>query len=156
MRFMISAMTLAAAAPAMAQSITIDSIRAQFVQEDSGTLSENIAGSKKAFVNVPSGGAGEPAHVVLFTLVFKGPAGQKSSDKLARDLANVSITQRTEKGNKVLLKRAYGNFTFSKDGLTHRSILVEDATCNPLEIDVKIARSQKVERLSFKCDEAKS
>ena len=141
--------------PASAQSITIDAIRAQLVQENSGTLSENIVGSKKAFANLPAGGSGDPANMILVTLVFKGPAGKKSSDQLARDLANVSITQRTAKGNKVLLKRAYGNFTFSDAGVTHRAVLIEDATCNPLEIDVKIARSQKTERLVFKCDEVK-
>ena len=156
MRMLIIAAAMLAGGAAFGQSITVEAVKAQLVLENTGALSENIVGSKKKFHNTVSGGgeAGEPSNSILVTFVFKGPSGQKSSDKIARDLANVTITQRGAK-TKVLVKRVLGSFAFSPQGLTYRAVLLEDATCAPLEIDVKIARSQKTERIAFSCDEPK-
>jgi hypothetical protein len=41
---------------------------------------------------------------------------------------------------KTLLYRAYGGFSFGPDGQAHRAFLLDDATCAPLEIEVKVGR----------------
>lgn len=138
---------------AMAQ-VAVDDIRLQLFKERSGTLSDNIAGSKKTFVNTPNGGgdAGEPAEAVLVTLVITGPKNSKSSDKVARDLASVTVTQTAKTGPRVLLKRAYGGFQFGEDGRSHKAFLLENATCAPLEVDVRLGRSRKTVSIPFSCD----
>lgn len=138
-----------------AQQVVVDDIRLQLFKERSGTLSENIAGSTKVFLNTPTGGgaAGEPAEAVLVTLAFTGPKNAKSSDKIARDLASVTVTQVARTGPRTLLKRAYGGFQFGEDGRSHKAFLLENATCGALEVDVRLGRSRKTTKLDFKCDE---
>jgi hypothetical protein len=135
--------------------VAVDDIRMQLFKERSGTLSENIAGSKKSFVNTPSGGgdAGEPAEAVLVTLAFTGPKNSKSSDKIARDLASITVTQTAKTGPRTLLKRAYGGFQFGDDGKSYKAFLLENATCGALEVDVRLGRSRKTIKLDFKCDD---
>lgn len=134
--------------------VAIDDIRLQLFKERSGSLSDNIAGSKKNFVNTPSGGgdAGEPAEAILVTLVVTGPKNSKSSDKVARDLASITVTQTAKTGPRVLLKRAYGGFQFGADGKSHKAFLLENATCAPLEVDVRLGRSRKTVSIPFSCD----
>jgi hypothetical protein len=134
--------------------VAIDDIRLQLFKERSGSLSENIVGSKKSFVNTPSGGgdAGEPAEAILVTLVVTGPKNSKSSDKVARDLASITVTQTAKTGPRVLLKRAYGGFQFGADGKSHKAFLLENATCAPLEVDVRLGRSRKTVSIPFSCD----
>ncbi|MCX7323521.1 MAG: hypothetical protein NTZ14_03610 [Hyphomicrobiales bacterium] len=134
--------------------VAIDDIRLQLFKERSGSLSENIVGSTKSFVNTPSGGgdAGEPAEAILVTLVVTGPKNSKSSDKVARDLASITVTQTAKTGPRVLLKRAYGGFQFGVDGKSHKAFLLENATCAPLEVDVRLGRSRKTVSIPFSCD----
>ncbi len=134
--------------------VAVDDIRLQLFKEKSGTLSENIAGSTKSFVNTVSGGgdAGEPAEAVLVTLVLTGPKNAKSSDKVARDIASVTVTQAAKTGSRTLLKRAYGGFQFGADGRSHKAFLLENATCAPLEVDVRLGRSRKTVKVDFTCD----
>jgi hypothetical protein len=135
--------------------VAVDDIRLQLFKERSGTLSENIAGSKKTFLNTPAGGgdAGEPAEAVLVTLAFTGPKNSKSSDKIARDLASITVTQIAKTGPRTLLKRAYGGFQFGDDGKSYKAFLLESATCGGLEIDVRLGRSRKTTKIDFKCDD---
>lgn len=139
---------------AASAQVAVDDIRLQLFKERSGTLSENIAGSKKSFVNTPAGGgdAGEPAEALLVTLAFTGPKNTKSSDKIARDLASVTVTQTAKTGPRTLLKRAYGGFQFGEDGKSYKAFLLESATCGALEVDVRLGRSRKTTKLDFKCD----
>jgi hypothetical protein len=140
---------------AASAQVAVDDIRLQLFKERSGTLSENIAGVKKTFVNTPTGGgeAGEPADAILVTLAFTGPKNAKSSDKIARDLASVTVTQTAKTGPRTLLKRAYGGFQFGDDGRSHKAFLLESATCGALEVDVRLGRSRKTAKLDFTCDE---
>ncbi len=147
-------LALCFATPSLAQSVSVDEIRAQLFLEGSGKLSDNIVGSKRPFVNAPGGGTvGEPANAMLVTILFKGAPNTRSSDKLARDLGAVKVTQTTKKGQKILVNRAYGNFAFGADGSTFRALLIEDSTCDPLEIEVKVGKSRKAAQLDFKCDD---
>ncbi len=140
--------------PTASAQVAVSDIRLQLFKERSGTLSENIAGSKQTFVNTPSGGgdAGEPAEAILVTLVITGPKNSKSSDKVARDLASITVTQTAKTGPRVLLKRAYGGFQFGEDGRSHKAFLLENATCAPLEVDVRLGRSRKTVSIPFSCD----
>lgn len=154
LRLPAAAFVLALSVSAASAQVAVDDIRLQLFKERSGTLSENIAGSKKDFVNTPSGGgdAGEPAEAVLVTLAFTGPRNSKSSDKIARDLASVTVTQTAKTGPRTLLKRAYGGFQFGDDGKSYKAFLLENATCGALEVDVRLGRSRKTTKIDFKCD----
>lgn len=135
--------------------VAVEDVRVQMFLERSGTLSENIVGSKKSFRNMVTGegDAGEPAESVLVTLVITGPKNTVSSDKIARDLASVTVTQNTKQGPKVLLRRAYGGFRFGETGKIHKAFYLDNATCAPLEVDVRLARSRKTAKVEFSCGE---
>jgi hypothetical protein len=147
-------LALLAASPVQAQ-VAIDDVRIQLFLERSGRLSDNIIGSSRRFVNTVrgEGDAGEPAEAVLVTLVFTGPKNARSSDKIARDMANVTVTQTAKTGPRVLLKRAYGGFHFGDDGRSHKAFLLDAATCAPLEVDVRVGRSRKTAKVDFSCTE---
>lgn len=151
---MIALFVAAHCAPVHAQ-VAIDEIRAQLFLERSGKLSENLVGSKKALFNtvIGEGDAGEPADAVLVTLTFSGAKNTKSSDKIARDLASITVKQQAKTGEKILLKRAYGGFLFGEAGRIHKAFLLDNATCAPLEIEVKVGRSRKEAKLDFACGE---
>lgn len=143
---------LAVAAPAQAQ-VAVEDIRAQLFLERSGKLSDNLVGTKKALHNTVTGEGeiGEPADAILVTLTFSGEKNTKSSDKIARDLASITVRQRTKTGEKILLRRVYGGFLFGEEGRIHKAFLVDNATCAPLEIEVKVGRSRKEAKLAFSC-----
>ncbi len=133
--------------------VAIDDIRVQMFRELSGSLSDNIAGANRSFVNLARGSEGvEPADALLVTLAFTGAKNSRASDKIARDLAAVTVTQTARTGPRVLLKRAYGGFLFGPDGRSHKVFLLENATCAPLEIEVRVGRSRKAVKLDFACD----
>lgn len=142
------------ASPATAQ-VAVAEIRAQLFLERSGKLSENLVGANAALHNtiIGEGAAGEPADAILVTLAITGPKNAKSSDKIARDLASVTVKQKAKTGERILLRRAYGGFLFGESGRIHKAFLLENATCAPLEIEVKLGRSSKVAKLDFSCGE---
>lgn len=135
--------------------VVLQDLKVQMFLERSGTFSENIVGSKKTFHNtiLGEGDAGEPADALLVTLVFQGQKNSKGSDKLARDMAQVKVTQTTKAGNKILLNRVYGGFVFGDTGMAHKAFLVDNATCAPIEIEAKIGKSRKVAKIEFRCGE---
>ena len=142
------------ALPAQAQ-VAIAEIKAQLFLERSGALSDNLVGRSLALHNtvIGEGDAGEPAEAVLVTLVFTGAKNSKSSDKIARDLAAVTVRQKARTGEKILLKRVYGGFLFGESGRFHKVFMLDNATCAPLEIEVKIGRSVRNASLDFRCGE---
>jgi len=159
MRTAVYALTIAVVSavssfPAHAQ-VAIDEIRAQLFLERSGKLSENLVGAKKALFNtvIGEGDAGEPADAILITLAFTGAKNSKSSDKIARDLASITVKQQAKTGEKILLRRVYGGFLFGETGRIHKAFLLDNATCAPLEIEVKVGRSRKEAKLDFACGE---
>jgi hypothetical protein len=153
-RLLAAALVFGAMTTAASAQVAADDIRMQLFLERSGRLSENIVGSRKNFTNTISGGgdAGEPAEAVLVTLVFTGPKNTKSSDKIARDVANITVTQQAKTGSRTLLKRAFGGFQFGEDGKAHKAFLLDNATCAPLEVDVRVGRSRKTAKIDFRCD----
>ena len=149
------ALTLAMlASPATAQ-VGIAEIKAQLFLERSGKLSDNIAGTGKAFRNTISGEgeAGEPADGVLVTLVLTGPKNTRSSTKIARDLVVVTVKQKARTGEKVLLSRPYGGFYFGETGRIQKAFMLDNATCAPLSIEVRVGKTSKATSLDFMCTE---
>lgn len=140
--------------PAVSGPVSLVDVKAQLFLERSGRLSDNIAGAKKTFHNtvLGEGDAGEPADAILVTLTFQGDKNSRGSDKLARDMAQVKVTQQAKTGTKMLLNRVYGGFVFGENGLSHKAFLIDSATCAPLEIDAKIGKTRKTVKLEFSCD----
>jgi hypothetical protein len=150
----IAGFVLVFTASGASAQVAIDDIRLQLFKERSGSLSENVVNSKKNFVNTTTGGgdAGEPAEAVLVTLVITGPKNARSSDKIARDIASVTVTQAARTGPRILLKRAFGGFHFGEDGRSHKAFMLDNATCAPLEVEVKLGRSRKTAKIDFTCE----
>ncbi len=147
--------SLAFVTSAQAQ-VAVDDVKIQFFLERSGTLSENLVGSKKTFSNSPlgEGDAGEPADAVVVTMIFSGAKNTVSSDKIARDVASVTVTQSAKTGQKILLRRAYAGFRFGETGKIHKAFALDNVTCAPLEVDVKVGKTRKTVKVPFSCKEA--
>jgi len=146
-----------AAAPAGAQdsgAVAISGIKTQVFLEQSGRFSDDLSAAKKPFRNLASSSSelGEPAYAMLVTLVFSGPKGGQSSRTIARDMAQVTVKQMGADVTRTLLFRAYGGFNFNDKGEAYKAFLLDDATCAPLEIDVKVGRTRKSQTLDLSCD----
>lgn len=141
--------------PALAQEgVAIAGIRMQAFLERSGRWSEDLAAQKKPFKNLPraDGDLGEPANALLVTLVFSGPKNGEGSRSIARDMAQVTVKQTAGDVTRTLLYRAVGGLSFGSDGQTHKAFLLDDAACAPLEVDVKVGRTRKVQMLDLSCE----
>lgn len=138
-------------APAFAQ-VAVEDVQVQLFLEKSGRLSENLVGAKKKFINTPAGegDAGEPADSLIVTLTFTGPKNTTSSDKIARDVASISVTQMTKAGPKVL-RKAYAGFRFGENGKSFKIFSMDGATCLPLELEVKVGKTRKTAKIDFEC-----
>lgn len=137
--------------PALAQ-VAVEEVQVQLFLEKSGKLSENLVGTKKKLVNTPAGegDAGEPADSLLITLTFAGPKNTTSSDKIARDVASITVTQMTKAGPKVL-RKAYAGFRFGENGKSFKAFSMDGATCLPLEVEVKVGKTRKAAKIDFEC-----
>ncbi len=155
-----AALSLALTGAALAQQggpISIVEIKAQVFLERSGRWSDDLAATKTDLRNLPlpTSALGEPGDAVLVTLVFEGPKNTQSSRALARDMATLNVKQTKGGESRQLLYRALGSFHFNDAGKAHKAFLIDEATCAPLEIEVKIGRSRKAQKLDFACDEVK-
>ena len=152
----LCASVLATSTTALAQEggIAVSEVKAQAFLERSGRFSDDLSGAKKTWKNLglPANELGEASTGILVTLVFAGPKNTESSRNLARDMAQVTVKQTKEDATRTLLFRAYGGFAFGDSGTAHKAFLLDDATCAPLEIDVKIGRSRRTETLDLQCD----
>lgn len=135
--------------------VAIAEIRAQLFLERSGKLSEDIVPADKTLRDTLTGEGeiAEPADAVLVTLVMTGPKNTKSSTKIARDLVVVTVKQKTKAGEKILLSRPFGGFLFGETGRIHKAFLIDNATCAPLSIEVRVGKSSKAAKLDFACKE---
>ena len=142
---------VAAATAAAAADVKITDIKAYLFQERSGRLSANILDSKDAFKNLSTGGGagGEAASNILLEFVFSGE--KNSAPKFSSALIN--IIQSGKDGHKATTTKAFGGFVFGESGEVHKSLFLENATCMPLEIQVKAGRSAKTAKVEFSCDE---
>jgi hypothetical protein len=141
-----------ASGAARAADVKINDIKAYFYLERTGRLSDNFLGAKEAFHNVSTGGsAAEPASNILVEVVIGGE--KNTAPKFASTLVN--ITQFGKNGQKTRTTKGFGGFVFGDSGETHKSLFLENATCLPIEIEVKAGKSTKTVRAEFSCDEPK-
>ena len=145
------AASLLASAAASAADVRIAEIRAYLWLERSGKLSANLVGSKEALFNtvVGEGSAGEPASNVLVEIVLAGD--KNSAPKYASAIVN--LTQSGKGGQKSVTKKGLGGFLFGESGTVHKALFLENATCAPLEIEVKVGKAVKSAKLDFQCGE---
>ncbi len=128
--------------------------KARAFLERSGRWSDDLATTKTELRNLPlpTSPLGEPADAVLVTLVFQGPKNVQSSRTLARDMATLSVKQTKGGESRPLVYRALGGFHFNDAGQAYKAVMLDEATCAPLEIEVKVGRSRKAKQLDFRCD----
>ena len=140
-----------AAGGALAADVKVTDIKGYLFLERSGRLSANIFAAPGPQKNVATGGGadGEPAYNVLLEFVFAGD--KNSAPKFASALIN--ITQSGKNGQKAKTTKAFGGFVFGDSGETHKSVFLENATCMPLEVEVKAGKSVKSVKVEFACDE---
>lgn len=145
---------LSFATASAAQEVSIADIRTQAFLERSGKLSDDLSGTEKPLKNLPRPGneLGEPANALLVTLVFKGAKNSEASNKIARDMAQVTVKQMAGDVQKILLYRVFGGFSFGETGQSVKAFMLDDAVCAPIEIDVKVGRTRKTETLDLSCE----
>ena len=139
-------------------SVSIVEIKAQAFLERSNRWSDDLAATKAELRNLhlPTSPLGEPADAVLVTLMFQGPKNVQSSRALARDMATLSVKQIKDGKSRPLVYRALGGFHFNDAGQAYKAFMLDEATCAPLEIEVKVGRSRKAQKLDFACDQVKT
>ena len=136
------------ATPASSAEVKIVDVKAYLFLEHSGKFSDDIV-DKGPLENIAKGGAPgkESASAVLFDLTFSGD--KNASPKYAT--ATVDITQGSITGQPMVIHKAFGNFQLGPDGLQHKALLVENATCASLSLDVFAGKTAKSVKLEFAC-----
>jgi hypothetical protein len=148
---LVGVLAAVAASPARAAVIKVSAIRAYVFLEHSGHLSEDLVAQRGPLRDVPSDTSPlkEPASNLLIDITFASDPG--TTPKYADVIVNLIQTGRNDQ--KIVTKRALGHFSFGADGIDHKSIMLEDGVCMPLEIEVKAGKSVKTAKLEFGCPE---
>ena len=137
------------ASPGAAAEVKIADIKASLFYEHAGRFSENVVGQPLDPNLAKGGGPGrESASAVLFDFIFTGD--KNSAPKYAT--ATVDIIQSSRTGQQTVTHKAFANFLFGPEGVQHKAILVENATCSPLEVQVHSGKTEKGVRLDFRCE----
>ena len=144
---------LALAGSAQAAELKIVDVKAFVFLERAGRLSDDILAGP-ALVDAPKGGApgGDTATGVLIDFTFAGD--RNFSPKYAT--ATVDLTQTGHAGQQVVTHKAFTGFRFGDDGVEHKAVYLENATCAPLTIVVHAGKTQKESQLDFSCTEVRA
>jgi hypothetical protein len=144
---------LSIAGSAQAADLKIVDVKAYVFLERAGKLSEDIIGAP-ALVDAPMGGApgGDTATGVMLDFVFSG--SPNFAPKYAT--ATVDLTQTNQVGQQLVTHKAFTGFRFGDDGLEHKAIYLENATCAPLVIKVRAGKTEKQTQLDFSCTTVKA
>jgi hypothetical protein len=139
---------------ALAADVKIIDVRAYAFLEHAGRLSDDLLSISDSLVDVPRGGApgGDTATGVLLDFTFEGD--KNAAPKYAT--AIVDLTQTGHSGQQVVTHKAFTNFIFGPDGLEHKAVFLEGATCMPLAIQVHAGRSEKTAKIDFQCTEVRA
>src|SRR5277367_235603 len=139
---------------AEAAQFKIVDVKAYAFLEHAGKLSEDLVSGGESLVDAPKGGAlgGDTATGLLIDFTFEGD--KNASPKYAT--AIVDLTQTGRSGQPVVTHRAFTNFIFGPDGLEHKAVFLDGATCMPLAIQVHAGRTQKAAKLEFSCTEVRA
>jgi hypothetical protein len=116
-----------------------------------GAAQLKIISSGESLVDAPKGGAlgGDTATGLLIDFTFEGD--KNASPKYAT--AVVDLTQTGRSGQPITTHRAFTNFIFGADGIEHKAVFLEGATCMPLAIQVHAGKTEKSAKLDFHCTE---
>ncbi len=149
-RAAVAAASLAYFGAAEAAELKIVDVKAFAFLEHAGKLSDDLVGGD-ALVDAPKGGApgGETATGVLVDFIFEGD--KNASPKYAT--ATVDLTQTGHAGQQVVTHKAFTHFIFGADGVEHKAVFLENATCAPLAISVHAGKTEKSVKLDFSCTE---
>jgi hypothetical protein len=139
---------------AEAAELKIVDVKAYAFLEHAGKLSDDLLSIGQSLVDAPKGGAlgGDTATGVLLDFTFEGD--KNASPKYAT--AIVDLTQTGHSGQPVVTHKAFTNFIFGPDGIEHKAVFLEAATCMPLAIVVHAGKTQKSAKLDFQCTEARA
>jgi hypothetical protein len=145
------AAALALVGSAEAAELKIVEIKAYAFLEHAGKLSDDLLSTGQALVDAPKGGAlgGDTATGVLLDFTFEGD--KNASPKYAT--AIVDLTQSGRSGRSVITHKAFSNFMFGPDGIEHKAVFLDAATCMPLAIEVHAGKTQKAAKIDFQCTE---
>jgi hypothetical protein len=154
LRVIAAATSLALAGTAQAADLKIIDVKAYAFLEHAGKLSDDLLTIDQSVVDAPRGGAlgGDTATGLLLDFTFEGD--KNASPKYAT--AVVDLTQTGHSGQQVVTHKAFTNFMFGSDGLEHKVVFLENATCMPLAIQVHAGKTQKAARLDFSCTEVRA
>jgi hypothetical protein len=153
-RTVLATAILALAGGVQAAELKITDIKAYVFLEQAGKLSDDLFTSDQPLVDTPRGGAlgGDTATGVLIDFTFEGD--KNASPKYAT--AVVDLTQTGHSGQQVVTHKAFTNFIFGPDGVEHKAVFLENATCMPLAIQVHAGKTQKTAKLDFSCAEVRA
>ena len=148
LRVAATAACLSIAGSAQAAELKIVDVKAYVFLERAGKLSDDIVGGP-ALIDAPQGGApgGDTATGVMLDFVFSGDPN--FAPKYAT--AIVDLTQTNQTGQQLVTHKAFTGFRFGEDGLEHKAIYLENATCAPLTIKVHAGKTDKQIQVDFSC-----
>ena len=143
--------SLALVGGAEAAQLKIVDVKAYAFLEHAGKLSDDLLGSGESVVDAPKGGAlgGDTATGLLIDFTFEGD--KNASPKYAT--AVIDLTQTGRSGQPIITHRAFTNFIFGADGVEHKAVFLEAATCMPLAIQVHAGKTEKTAKIDFHCTE---
>ena len=67
--------------------------------------------------------------------------------------ATIDLTRTGHAGQQVVTHKAFTHFIFGADGVEHKAIYLDSATCMPLAITVHAGKTEKSATLDFSCTE---
>ncbi len=149
-RIAAAAVGLALSGAGQAAELKIVDVKAYVFLERAGKFSDDLIGGE-TLIDAPRGGApgGDTATGLLLDFTFAGD--RNAAPKYAT--ATVDLTQTGRAGQKILTHKAFTNFIFGSDGLEHKAVFLEGATCMPLAIEVRAGKTRKSAKLDFECGE---
>jgi hypothetical protein len=139
---------------ARAADLKIVDIKAYAFLEHAGKLSDDLISSDETLIDAPKGGAlgGDTATGLLLDFTFEGD--KNASPKYAT--ASVDLTQTGHSGKQLITHKGFTNFIFGPDGLEHKAMFLEAATCMPLAIQVHAGKTEKTAKIDFQCTEERA
>jgi hypothetical protein len=129
--------------------VKVVDVKAYAYLERAGKLSDNLVGGQ-ALVDAPRGGSlgGDTATAILVDVLFQGDRNASPKDASA----TVDLTQTTRQGARVVTHKTFAAFAFGDDGVAHKAVFLEGATCMPLTVEVHAGHSVKSARLEARCE----
>ena len=153
LRVLAAAAAIGGVAGAHAAELRIVDVKAYAFLEHAGKLSDDLVGGD-AIADAPRGGGpdGDSATGILLDFIFEGD--KNASPKYAT--ATVDLTQTGHEGQQIVTHKAFTHFMFGPDGVQHKAVFLEGATCMPLAVDVHAGKTRKSVKLDFSCTEIRA